>query len=275
MRIAFALILSLAACAEAPAPANGGNAATAAAQPAAARPPLQAIRVVRSYPHDPGAFTQGLLWLDGELYESTGQIGQSTIREVNLEDGRVLRSVSIPPGMFGEGIVNWGDEIISITWQDGVGMRWDRATFRQKGIWRYEGEGWGLTQNGRSIIMSDGTPQLRFLDPATLTEQRRISVTAAGQPVGNLNELEYVRGEIFANVWRTGLILRIDPQSGEVKGVVDLRALVRENGGGSDNVLNGIAYDAEGDRLFVTGKNWPRLYEIDIVETAPARPAGQ
>ena len=258
MRIAIALLLSLVSCAEAPAPANRAVAT-------GEEPPVQGVRIVRTYPHDPGAFTQGLFWLDGKLYESTGLVGQSTIREVSLDDGRVLRSADIPPGLFGEGIVNWGPEIISITWRDGVGFRWDRSTFRQTGTFNYPGEGWGLTQDGRDIIMSDGTAELRFLDPATMAERRRVAVTSAGRPVTQLNELEFVNGEILANVWQSALIARIEPATGEVKGWIDLRTLAAENGGGTgeDNVLNGIAWDAQRDRLFVTGKNWPRLYEID------------
>ena len=255
MRIALALLLGLAACAESPAPT----------QPAA-EPATAGYRVVRTFPHDPGAFTQGLFWLDGHLYESTGLVGRSTIRQVDLESGRVLRTTPIPDGLFGEGIVNWGDEIVSITWRDGIGFRWDRATFRRTGSFRYAHEGWGLTQDGESIILSDGSSMLRFLDPATMAERRRIEVTVNGAPVWQLNELEYVRGEILANVWMTTRIARIDPASGAVRGWIDLAPLAAENGGSEDNVLNGIAYDAAGDRLFVTGKNWPRLYEIDLVQ---------
>lgn len=259
MRSFLALFLGLAACTEAPAP-------TQPPAGAAEEPPVTGYRVVRSYPHDPGAFTQGLIWLDGRLYESTGLVGRSTLREVDLETGRVLRSVDIPPGLFGEGITNWGDEILSITWQDNVGFRWDRRSFRQTGRWNYAHEGWGLTQDGTHIILSDGTPVLRFLDPATLREVRRINVTAAGQPVPALNELEYVNGEILANVWMTTRIARIDPASGRVTGWIDLGPLVAETAGNhEDSVLNGIAYDRAGDRLFVTGKNWPRLYEIDLL----------
>jgi len=180
----------------------------------------------------------------------------------------VLQRVSIPPGLFGEGIVNWGDEIISVTWQDGIGFRWDRKTLRQKGSFRYPGEGWGLTQNGSEIIMSDGTADLRFLDPVTLQERRRVRVTAGGQPVNQLNELEFVNGEIFANVWQTPRIARIDPATGNVTGWIDLSGLVAENGDNVDKVLNGIAYDPQRDRLFITGKNWRRLYEIDLVPAA-------
>lgn len=265
MRSAIAFLLSLAACAQ-PAPSQQQ------AQPRAeAEPPVQSYRIVRAYPHDPGAFTQGLVWLDGRLWESTGLVGASTIREVDLDTGRVLRSVDIPPGLFGEGLVNWGDELRSVTWQDGVGFRWDRRTFRQTGRWSYSHEGWGLTQDGRHIIMSDGTPTLRFLDPAAMREVRRIAVTSAGQPVARLNELEYVNGEIFANVWMSSRIARIDPRSGRVLAWIDLAQLAAETGAHEDNVLNGIAYDAQRDRLFVTGKNWPRLYEIDLLPAPPPR----
>lgn len=260
MRLAAALLFSLAACAEAPAPRQ---------QQAADAVPVQGYRIVATFPHDPGAFTQGLLWRDGRLYESTGLIGESAIREVELATGRVLRRADIPPGLFGEGLVDWGDELVSITWQDGIGFRWDRATFRRTGEWRYAHEGWGLARDERHIVMSDGTPILRFLDPATMREVRRVTVTAAGRPVARLNELEYVDGEIFANVWQTSRIVRIDPATGRVTGWIELGPLVRENGGGGeDNVLNGIAWDAAGRRLFVTGKNWPRLYQIELVPPA-------
>ena len=192
---------------------------TPAAAAQAGRRPVYNYRIVATYPHDPRAFTQGLFFLDGQLYESTGQVGQSTIRRVSIADGRVLQSVAIPAGQFGEGIVNWGDQIISITWQGGTGYRWDRATLRQLGEWSYEGEGWGLTQNGTDIIMSDGTPELRFLDPATLAERRRVTVTLQGAAGPELNELEWVNGEVFANIWQTGFIFRIDPASGRVTGI--------------------------------------------------------
>lgn len=236
-----------------------------AAQAAPVPPPVYGYRVAATYPHDPEAYTQGLFYLGGHLYESTGQVGRSTIRRVRIEDGRVLQSVAIPPGRFGEGIVDWGRQIVSITWRGGVGYRWDRATLRRLGAWRYPGEGWGLTRNRAEIIMSDGTAELRFLDPRTLAERRRVTVTIAGRPLAALNELEWIHGEVFANVWHSAFIVRIDPASGRVTGVIDLTALAAENSAGEDNVLNGIAYDAARDRLFVTGKNWPRLYEIDLV----------
>jgi glutaminyl-peptide cyclotransferase len=231
-----------------------------------AEPPVDSYRVVREYPHDPTAFTQGLLYLDGKLYESTGLNRQSTVREVRLEDGKVLRSVSLEPQYFGEGLVNWGPDLLSLTWQDGLGFRWNRSDFRRKGEFRYPGEGWGLTQDGKNIIMSDGTSELRFLDPATMKERKRVAVTYRGQPVERLNELEWVKGEIFANIWMGRRIARIDPKSGKVKGWIDLSQLAIENANGDpDAVLNGIAYDPKRDRLFVTGKNWAKLFEIDIV----------
>jgi glutamine cyclotransferase len=267
MRVAVPALLLLAACQAAPSQPQSSTASTLGQEPA-----QYGFRVVGTYPHDPQAFTQGLFWLDGFLYESTGQIGQSTLRRVNLEDGRVLQNVKMPGRVFGEGSTPWGDQIISLTWQDGIGYRWDRKTFRQVGTWRYPGEGWGLTQNGRELIMSDGTAELRFLDPETLQERRRIRVTAAGQPVDRLNELEFVNGEVLANVWLTPRIARIDPATGNVTGWIDLAPLVRQTvANDTDAVLNGIAYDAERDRLFVTGKNWPRLYEIDLVPAAGQR----
>jgi glutamine cyclotransferase len=236
---------------------------------APAEPRIDSYRVVRAYPHDPTAFTEGLFYLDGKLYESTGLNRQSTLREVRLEDGKVLRSVSLEPQYFGEGIVNWGPDILSLTGQDGVGFRWNRSDFRRKGQFRYPGEGWALTQDGKNIIMSDGTAELRFLDPATMAERKRVTVTFNGQPVERLNELEYVKGEVFANIWMGRRIARIDPKSGRVKGWIDLAALALENANGDpDAVLNGIAYDSKGDRLFVTGKNWAKLFEIKIVPAA-------
>lgn len=255
-----ALLLLLAACGQTP---------SAPAQPAQnaqqAQTPVWGFRIAATYPHDRRAFTQGLIWRDGHLYESTGQIGYSTIRRVSLDDGRVLQSVDLPRDQFGEGIVDWGDQIINLSWQNGIGYRWDRRTLRRLGEWRYTGEGWGLTRSDSDIIMSDGTHELRVLDPATLTERRRIQVTDNGVPVPRLNELEWVNGEIFANVWMTPMIARIDPASGRVTGWIDLTALAIQNGDNRDSVLNGIAYDRERDRLFVTGKYWARLYEIDLV----------
>ena len=240
------------------------SAAAAALQPAAAVP-VQGYEVRASFPHDRSAFTQGLFFSDGALYESTGMEGESTIRKVRLADGAVLQKVAIPPHQFGEGSTNWGSEILSLTWRHGIGYRWDRASFKPKGSFRYKGEGWGLTQDGKSLILSDGTPWLRFLDPGTFQEQRRIRVTAAGSPVPRLNELEWVKGEILANIWMTDRIARIDPETGRVKAWIDLAGIdPTPRGNDPDAVLNGIAYDAKRDRLFVTGKRWPKLYEIRL-----------
>jgi glutaminyl-peptide cyclotransferase len=237
-----------------------------AASPPAKPTPVYTYRIVHTYPHDIHAFTEGLFYLNGHLYESTGLNGQSQIREEGLEDGHVLRSVPVDRRYFGEGIVNWGPEILSLTWQGNVGFRWRRSDFAQTGEFHYPGEGWALTQNGTDIIMSDGTEQLRFLDPRTMAERRRIIVTDQGQPVQRLNELEWVKGEIFANVWMTPRIARIDPKTGHVTGWIDLTPLVAEYGPpDEDSVLNGIAYDAAHDRLFVTGKNWPHLFEIRLL----------
>lgn len=260
MRAILPLLLLTTACQAAPSQPQTSTASTLGQ-----RAPLFTYRIVNTYPHDPRAFTQGLFWLDGTLYESTGQEGESTLRRVNLEDGRVLQRTDLPREVFGEGSTPWGDQILSITWQDGIGYRWDRRTFRQVGTWRYEGEGWGLANDGTHIIMSNGSDRLKFLDPATLREVRAISVRYNGQPLPKLNELEYIRGEIWANVWETGRIARIDPASGNVTGMIDLTGLVQANRGGGADVLNGIAYDAERDRIFVTGKYWPRLYEIALV----------
>jgi glutaminyl-peptide cyclotransferase len=239
-------------------------------EPVASQPPVVPIEraeIVRTFPHDTSAFTEGLLYLDGRLYESTGLEGQSSIREVRLEDGKVVRRAIVPPPYFGEGLVNWGSRLISLTWQHSRGFIWDRATLRKLGEWRYPGEGWALTQNGREIIMSDGTPELRFLDPATLKEKRRVTVTAGGQRVSRLNELEWVKGDILANIWETDRIARIDPATGRVKSWIDLSAISRKVPRRTrDDVANGIAYDAKGDRLFVTGKNWPALYQVRLVK---------
>lgn len=239
-----------------------------AAAPASAGLPNYGYKVEHVYPHDPHAYTEGLFYLDGYLYESTGQVGQSTIRKVRLEDGQVVQSRNILPSLFGEGIVNWGDQIVSLTWRDQVGFRWNLSDFSEIREFHYAGEGWALTRDGESLIKSDGTPILRFLDPDTLLETREITVTAEGQPVKNLNELEWVKGEILANVWLTNRIARIDPKTGNVTGWIDLGLLPEAlHRAGADAVPNGIAYDKDHDRLFVTGKDWPHLYQIRIDAT--------
>jgi glutamine cyclotransferase len=228
--------------------------------------PTSGYQIVNVYPHDPKAFTQGLQFLDGVLYEGTGQVGQSSIRRVELATGKVLQQRDVPPPHFGEGITVWKNDLIELTWQTHVAFVYDRATFQPKKQFNYPGEGWGLTQDAKSLIMSDGSDELRILDPLTFGEQRRIKVTAVGAPLRNLNELEYVKGEIFANVWQTDYIARIAPDTGKVSGYIDLRGLLTPAERAATDVLNGIAYDAGHDRLFVTGKWWPKLFEIKIVK---------
>ena len=237
--------------------------------PAGANLPVYRYAVVRTFPHDRDAFTQGLQFLDGFLYEGTGLNGRSSIRKVKLETGEVVQRRDVPAQYFGEGIVVWQSELFELTWQSGVAFIYDRATFAPRRSVKYQGEGWGLTHDGASLIMSDGSDSLRFLDPATFDERRRLKVTAAGVPLRALNELEYVKGEIFANVWQTDYIARIDPKTGRVTGWVDLQGLLPARDRASTDVLNGIAYDAAGDRLFITGKLWPRLFEITL--TAPVK----
>jgi glutaminyl-peptide cyclotransferase len=228
--------------------------------------PRYGYEIVHTYPHDPSAFTEGLFYLNGFLYESTGLEEQSTIRKVRLDTGEVLQRLDIPAQYFGEGIVNWQGQIVSLTWKSELGFVFDLATFRQQRQFHYKGEGWALTRNSSEIIMSDGTPELRFLDPKSLRETHRIEVTLEGKPIANVNELEWVKGEIFANVWQTDFVLRIDPANGRVIGVVNLAGLLKPQDivPGQTDVLNGIAYDAKADRLFVTGKNWPKLFEIRL-----------
>src|SRR5581483_7815627 len=228
--------------------------------------PTATYRIVHVYPHDPNAFTQGLQYVDGVLYEGTGLNGRSSIRRVALETGKVLQQRAVPAEHFGEGITVFKNDLIELTWQTHVAFVYDKTTFEPKKRFSYPGEGWGLTSDGTHLIMSDGSDELRVLDPVTFAEQRRIKVTAAGQPLRNLNELEVVKTEIFANVWQTDFIARIAPDSGRVTGYVDLRGLLTRSERANTDVLNGIAYDASHDRLFVTGKLWPKVFEIKVVK---------
>lgn len=231
--------------------------------------PVYTYEVVHTYPHDVHAFTEGLLYLNGVLYESTGLEQHSSIRKVQLKSGKILQKVDIAPQYFGEGMVVWKHELISLTWKSHVGFVFDLATLKLRRRFHYEGEGWALTQDGQHLIMSDGTADLRFLDPQTLHETGRVHVSLDGTPITQLNELEYVKGQVFANVWRTDWLARIDPNSGQVLGLIDLSGLLppSERVPGQTDVLNGIAYDAKHDRLFVTGKNWPHLFEIRLQPT--------
>lgn len=220
--------------------------------------------VIATYPHDPGAFTQGLIYTDGVLYESTGLNGRSSLRRVALETGEVLQQRDIPQEYFAEGLTLFNDRLIQLTWQNRVGFIYDRRTFEPTGTFSYTSEGWGIAHDGSQLIMSDGSATLRFLDPQTFEVQREVQVTNSGAPVARLNELEYVNGEVWANVWQTDLVARVDPQTGRVLGWIDLGGLLTPEERASTDVLNGIAYDAASERLFVTGKLWPKLFEIEV-----------
>jgi glutaminyl-peptide cyclotransferase len=235
---------------------------------AVAPAPVHGFRVVRSYPHDRQAFTQGLEFVDGVLYESTGLNGRSGIRKVNLETGQVLQIQPLDASYFGEGITVWKNRIVQLTWQSGLGFVYDRQTLQQQRTFRYSGEGWGLTHDGTRIIMSDGSDNgaLRLLDPESLKQVGTLMVKDGGRPVGKLNELEFVKGQIYANVWQSERIAVISPASGRVTAWIDLHGLLDPREAAGVDVLNGIAYDAKGDRLFVTGKLWPRLFEIQVVK---------
>ena len=228
--------------------------------------PVYGYDIVHIYPHDPSAFTEGLFYLNGYLYESTGLEQHSSIRKVRLETGEVVQKRDVPAQYFGEGIVNWKDHLISLTWKSHVGFVYDLKSFQPQRQFTYDGEGWALTQDGSQIFMSDGTPEIRVLNPQTLLPTGRILVTLDGKAVNNVNELEWVKGEIYANVWQTNWILRIDPRDGHVASAINMAGLLAPSDivGGQTDVLNGIAYDAKHDRLFVTGKNWPKLFEIRV-----------
>jgi glutamine cyclotransferase len=228
--------------------------------------PVYGYDIVHTYPHDTSAFTEGLFYLNGYLYESTGLEQHSSIRKVRLETGEIVQKRDVPPQYFGEGIVNWKDHLISLTWRSQVGFVYDLGSLRPQRQFTYDGEGWALTQDGVHILMSDGTPQIRLLNPQTLLSTGQILVTLDGKAVNNINELEWVKGEIYANVWQTNWILRINPLDGHVVGAINMSGLLAPSDivRGQTDVLNGIAYDAKHDRLFVTGKNWPKLFEIRV-----------
>lgn len=242
------------------------------ADPAAATPappPVErcGYRIVQSYPHETTSFTQGLFWDDGHLYEGTGQYGKSRIARLDLKTGKALAQAKLPPDQFGEGITRWKDQIIGVTWQGGVGHRWSLKDLKPLGTFSYEGEGWGLATVGDSLVLSDGTPELRFFDPATMKERKRVTVRFGDRPVTMINELEAIDGQVWANIWMTDFIVRIDPATGDVVSLIDLTGLKADAGAsGEDSVLNGIAWDARKKRLFVTGKYWSKLYEIALAD---------
>lgn len=234
---------------------------------------LCTVRIVNTFPHDRAAYTQGLVFEDGGLYEGTGLNGLSTLRRVDLESGEVLKAISLSPEYFGEGIAIWDDRIVQLTWKSGMGFVYDKETFELLDTFRYPTQGWGITHDGTRLIMSDGTATLHFWDPDTLAEIGSVEVQTHSGPVTRLNELEYIDGKVFANIYRTDFIAIIDPDTGQVTAWIDLRGLL----GPEDfvepvEVLNGIAYDASDGRLFVTGKLWPKLFEIELVspDGAPA-----
>jgi len=261
----IALLLTFAAC-------NPNNPVATQAEPqpqtqmtAPARVPTYSYEVINTYPHDPGAFTQGLVFHQGLLYESTGLNGSSSLRRVELETGKVLKIVPISAQFFAEGLALFNGRLYQLTWQNQQGFVYDLDSFNLLGGFRYAGEGWGLTHNGRSLIMSDGTSQIRFTNPDTFEIQRTITVQDNGREITQLNELEYVKGEIYANIWQTDRVARVDPNSGRVTAWINLSGLLspEDRARGAD-VLNGIAYDEASDRLFVTGKFWPKLFEIRL-----------
>jgi glutaminyl-peptide cyclotransferase len=230
--------------------------------------PVLNVKLVRAYPHDPHAFTQGLEYYRGYLYESTGIAGQSTLRKVALQTGEVLQRISLPSQYFGEGLTIFQGKIYQLTWLSKKGFVYDLRSFRRVGEFPYDTEGWGLTHDDRSLIMSDGTNKIRYIDPVSFAVTRTIELYAEGQGVVNLNELEYVKGEIFANIWHSPRIARIDARSGQLLAWIDLISIASKEPHSDEAVLNGIAYDQAGDRLFVTGKNWSKLFEIKV-EAAP------
>jgi glutamine cyclotransferase len=278
--VAAAVAVAILSCAPAPGVSRAIDAPTQVPAPAPTQAPTQAAaapdveaapavysyRVVNVYPHDAGAFTQGLVFQDGILYEGTGLWGRSTLRKVKLETGQVLQLYALSDEYFGEGIAVYSGQIVQLTWRSHIGFVYDRDSFVFQSSFAYPTEGWGLTHDGTRLIMSDGTATLHFWDPETFEEIGQVQVHDDRGPVTRLNELEYVQGQVYANVWQTDLIAIVDPQSGQVTGWIDLWGLLPvEDGGPLVDVLNGIAYDAAGDRLFVTGKLWPKLFEIELV----------
>jgi glutaminyl-peptide cyclotransferase len=261
-RLVLILALSVAAL-QCNAGANSGS--STSSTPPNAVVAKHSYQIVKAYPHDTGAFTQGLIFVDGKLYEGTGQEGRSSVREVDLQTGRVLKKVDIPEQFFGEGITLLNGKIYQLTWQHQVGFIYNAQTLEKVGEFNYTGQGWGITNDGRSLIISDGSNRLKFLDPDSFRVTKTIAVLDGRTSVDELNELEYVNGEIYANIWHDQRIVTIDPQNGRVTGWIDLTGLLQPGAVHDEEaVLNGIAYDQAGKRLFVTGKLWPQLFEIKL-----------
>lgn len=253
------------ACSDGTQAAAARDSADSAIATPAPRTPTYTYEVVASYPHDVKAFTEGLLWHDGKLFESTGVEGTSWIREVELTSGKVLRQFDLERPHFGEGIVILGNTLFQLTYKSGKAFTYDWKTFTRQATFGYDGEGWALTTDGTSLIMSNGTPSVVFRDPRTFNVTKTITVSDHGTPVTQVNELEWIKGELWANIWQSDQLARIDPATGNVVGWVDLAGILPSlDRTGSEDVLNGIAYDADKDRIFVTGKYWPKVYEIKV-----------
>jgi glutamine cyclotransferase len=244
---------------------SGANVNSAGNNPPASSNAKVGYEIVNAFPHDANAYTQGLIFTNGVLLESTGREGQSSLRRVELQTGKVLNQVNVPRPYFAEGLALLNGKLFQLTWQHGVGFIYDATTFEKLGEFKYSGEGWGLTTDGNSLILTDGSHRIRFLDPETFAVRKTISVLDHGRVIDSLNELEYIKGEIYANIWHDQRIARIDPNTGRVNSWIDLTGL-REASGATEEegVLNGIAYDAAGDRLFVTGKLWAKVFEIRL-----------
>ncbi len=225
-------------------------------------PTTYTYSIVNTYPHQINAFTEGLVYDNGVFYESTGGYGSSSLRRANIESGVVFQQVDLSAQYFGEGLTVVGDSLVQLTWREQVGFVYDKATLALKGNFTYAGEGWGLTYDGSRLIMSNGSSYLTFLDPANYQKTGELNVQDGNTPLTNLNELEYIKGDIYANIWLQQKIAIINAQTGQVKGYIDLAGIYQPHG--SDDVLNGIAYDSQTNRLFVTGKNWPNLYQITV-----------
>ena len=269
------LFLTLAACGERgaanlttgaiPTPASSPSTTRGNTQSEPQEIPVYSYEIVATYPHDAKAYTQGLAFNDGSLYESTGQYGESSLRKVELKKGKVKKKIDVPGQYFAEGMTILNGKIYQLTWQQNRGFIYDLKELKRESEFTYDGEGWGLATDGHFLIMSDGTNRLRFIDPITFRVSRSLEIMDKNQPLANINELEYVRGEIYANIWKTDNIVRLDAQTGRIIAWIDLGGLrPEETMSHSENVLNGIAYDEEGDRLFVTGKRWPKVFEIRL-----------
>jgi glutamine cyclotransferase len=266
LKVRVIVVLALAvSCFQCQPSTNGGSSNKTAEVPTNKPVAKYGYQIVNIFPHDSNAFTQGLILVDGNLLESTGQEGFSSLRRVELESGRILKKVDVPEPYFAEGLAALNGKLYQLTWQHHTGFIYDAQSFSRLGEFNYEGEGWGLATDGQSLILSDGSSRIRFIDPASFRVTRSINVTDSGTPVRELNELEYVKGEIYANVWHDNRIATIDPQSGHVNAWIDLTGLMPEGElQDPEAVLNGIAYDQASDKLIVTGKLWPRLFEIKV-----------